>query len=284
VGTPEAVWAAIFLLIFHAATKSLLFLCVGTAEHHIGSRDIEDMDNLFVRMPVLARLMALGVFTMFIAPFGMLISKWATIVSLVDTNNVILLIILAFGSAVTFLFWAKWLGKLLGIAQQEKNIEKRVHRSEWAGLTLMAVLVVGLSLAFPFLSEYVVVPYFVQFENDILHLISHPWITNTLAAISFDNLLIMGVIVLVLVVAFAAFYGRSKKRKAPVYMAGVGLDFENRTFRNSLSGRSEATQRNWYMDAWFGEKVLTPAANIMGIVILLLGVLFALVSLGGWLV
>jgi len=49
------VWAGIFLIIFHAAAKSLLFLCVGTAEHHIGSRDIEDMDALFVRMPYLAR-------------------------------------------------------------------------------------------------------------------------------------------------------------------------------------------------------------------------------------
>ena len=36
--------------------KSLLFLCVGTAEHNIGSRDIEDMDGLFGRMPRLATL------------------------------------------------------------------------------------------------------------------------------------------------------------------------------------------------------------------------------------
>ena len=47
VGTPEAVWAATFLVLFHAVAKSLLFLCVGTAEHHIGSRDIEHMDLMF---------------------------------------------------------------------------------------------------------------------------------------------------------------------------------------------------------------------------------------------
>ena len=66
-----------FLILFHAIAKSLLFLCVGTAEHHIGSRDIEDMDLLFERMPRLARFMMLGIMCMFIAPFGMLVAKWA---------------------------------------------------------------------------------------------------------------------------------------------------------------------------------------------------------------
>ena len=116
VGTAEAVWAACFLILFHAIAKSLLFLCVGTAEHHIGSRDIESMDLLFDRMPRLARFMMLGIMCMFIAPFGMLLAKWATLVSFVDTRQVALIIILAFGSAATFMFWAKWLGKLSGIA------------------------------------------------------------------------------------------------------------------------------------------------------------------------
>ena len=75
VGTAGAVWAGIMLIIFHAITKSLLFLCVGTAEHHIGSRMIEDMDGLFNKMPRLAMCMIVGIAGMFLAPFGMLISK-----------------------------------------------------------------------------------------------------------------------------------------------------------------------------------------------------------------
>ena len=144
VGTPEAVWAAIFLIIFHAIAKSLLFLCVGTAEHHIGSRDIEDMDLLFERMPRLARFMMLGIMCMFIAPFGMLVAKWATLVSFVDMDQVALILILAFGSAATFMFWAKWLGKLAGIAGQPENVELTVHKSEWASLLLMVVLLLSL--------------------------------------------------------------------------------------------------------------------------------------------
>ncbi len=37
VGTPEAVWAATFLVLFHAVAKSLLFLCVGTAGNIISA-------------------------------------------------------------------------------------------------------------------------------------------------------------------------------------------------------------------------------------------------------
>jgi ech hydrogenase subunit A len=55
IGTSAAVWAGIMLIIFHAIAKSLLFLSVGTTEHRIGSRDIEDMDGLFTRVPAVAR-------------------------------------------------------------------------------------------------------------------------------------------------------------------------------------------------------------------------------------
>ena len=152
VGTAEAVWAACFLILFHAIAKSLLFLCVGTAEHHIGSRDIESMDLLFDRMPRLARFMMLGM-CMFIAPFGMLLAKWATLVSFVDTRQVALIIILAFGSAATFMFWAKWLGKLSGIAGEPENVEVTVKPTEWAALLLMACLLVLACVFLPLISS-----------------------------------------------------------------------------------------------------------------------------------
>ncbi len=77
IGTYEAIWAAILLIIFHAISKSLLFLAVGTVEHRVESRDIEDMNGLIVRMPKIAAMMVIGIAGMFLAPFGMLISKWA---------------------------------------------------------------------------------------------------------------------------------------------------------------------------------------------------------------
>ena len=128
VGSPLAIWAAVFLVIFHACAKSLLFLCVGTAEHHIGSRNIEDMDELFEKMPKLARFMIVGMMAMFVAPFGMLISKWAALISFVTSNQIALILLLVFGSAATFMFWAKWIGKLTGITANCKNIERECQK------------------------------------------------------------------------------------------------------------------------------------------------------------
>ncbi len=262
VGTPEAVWAATFLVLFHAIAKSLLFLCVGTAEHHIGSRDIEDMDLLFDRMPRLARYMMLGIMCMFIAPFGMLIAKWATIVSFVEMGNVILLIILAFGSAATFMFWAKWLGKLSGIAGQPQNVELDVHRSEWGSVLVMALLLVISCVLLPYISAYIVEPY-----------IAYVYGVSG-QAVATGNLWIASICVAVVVIVLFAGLGRSKSRRVNVYMAGISIDNDARSFKNSLSQSSEATARNWYMEDYFGEKRL--AAYGVGICTVIIIAAFAL--------
>ncbi len=249
VGTPEAVWAAVFLIIFHAIAKSLLFLCVGTAEHHIGSRDIEDMDLLFDRMPRLARFMMLGIMCMFIAPFGMLVAKWATLVSFVDMDQVALVLILAFGSAATFMFWAKWMGKLAGIAGSPENVEVTVHPSEWFSILLMAVLLVAGCVLIPVMSSMLVEPYVVQVYG------------MAGQDIATDNLWIASICVVVVVIALFTGLGHSRKRKVDVYLSGVSVDNEARSFQNSLSGQTVATARNWYMADWFGEARVAPVGG-----------------------
>jgi ech hydrogenase subunit A len=268
IGTAEGVWAAIFLIIFHAAAKSLLFLCVGTAEHHIGSRDIESMDDLFVRMPRLARFMAIGIMGMFIAPFGMLISKWAAMVSVIDTGNLALIIILCFGSALTFVFWAKWLGKITAIASGQSDVEKSVHYSEWIAMGIMLVILLFCCVAFPWISQYVVLPY----------LDSQWYIAYT--DVSFDNLLIMAVIVAVIIISFIGFFGKSSKRHVDVYLSGVGTDFETRSFTNAMGAPIEATQRNLYLEGWFGEKLLDMPGNIICAILFVGGLALSLVGIG----
>lgn len=266
VGTPEAVWAASFLVLFHAIAKSLLFLCVGTAEHHIGSRNIEDMDLLFERMPRLARFMMLGIMCMFIAPFGMLVAKWATLVSFIDMNQVALILILAFGSAATFMFWAKWLGKLSGIAGSPENVELTVHKSEWVAIVVMAVLLVLGCALLPLASSYIVEPYIFSVYGTVGQ------------SISADNLWIGSICVAVVVVALFAGLGKSSARKVDVYLSGVGRDHDGRTFQNSLSGTSEATVRNWYMDDIFGEKRVAPVGVAFNTLIMVVAFVAAAVG------
>ena len=266
VGTPEAVWAACFLVLFHAIAKSLLFLCVGTAEHHIGSRDIEDMDLLFDRMPRLARFMMLGIMAMFIAPFGMLMAKWATLVSFVDTHQVALILILAFGSAATFMFWAKWLGKLAGIAGAPENVETTVKPTEWASLLLMAVLLVLSCVFLPFISVFTVEPYLLSvygtFGQDI----------------SADNLWLASICTIIVVVVLFAGVGRNQKsRKVSVYLAGVSRDDDTRAFQNALSGTAVAQARNWYMTDVFGEKRIAPVGVVFNSLIMVVAFVVAFV-------
>ena len=267
VGTPEAIWAAVLLVIFHAAAKSLLFLCVGTAEHHIGSRDIEDMDLLFERMPRLARFMMLGIMCMFIAPFGMLIAKWATLVSFVDSGYAALVLLLAFGSAATFMFWAKWLGKLSGIAGNPDNVELSVHPTEWVSLVIMAVIAVAACLALPIMSNYLVEPYLVE-------VYSRYGLMGQ--GISDENLWISSILAVFMIVILLGGVNSSKKKRAQVYLAGVSIDSDQRIYRNSLSGETAATSRNLYLDSIFGESRIRPIGEVVCAII----IVFALVASG----
>ncbi len=257
VGTAEAIWAAILLTIFHAAAKSLLFLCVGTAEHHIGSRDIESMDLLFDRMPRLARLMMLGIMCMFVAPFGMLIAKWATLVSFVDQGQIALIIMLAYGSAATFMFWGKWIGKLSGIAGSPENVEITVHKSEWVSLMIMAIIAVVACVCLPAVSNLFVEPY--------IHGVSH----TVGQAVTTDNLWISSILaVFVVIFLFGGLNGKSKQKRVDVYLAGVNTQNDRRMFTNSLSGESEATVRNFYLDNIFGESKFRRVGEVMCSVII----------------
>ena len=241
VGQPESIWAAIFLILFHTVAKSLLFLCVGTAEHHIGSRDIEDMDGLFSRMPRLARLMMLGIMGMFVAPFGMLVSKWGALVAFAQAGNVLMLVVLAFGSASTFFFWGKWLVKLVGVDEGAQNVEGGVHPSEWVALGAIATLLVACCMALPVLSEHVVAVY-------LQHAFGHvPRLIGT------DALWLMVIVTAFMALVLLTSFRFSNKPHASAYLSGVSVGDGTRRFAGAMGRTVCATKRNWYMTEVFDE-------------------------------
>src|SRR5512139_1687587 len=162
VNTDAAVWSALLLIIFHAVAKSLLFLCVGIIEYKLGSRDIEDMDFLIMRLPKLTAVMMTGMAGMFLAPFGMIISKFITLKAFVETNPV-MAVILAYGSAATIFFWTKWMGKIISIKHGEHEVvEHRVSRWEWFTLDILAAATIAVCLGFPLISSGIINPYLTE--------------------------------------------------------------------------------------------------------------------------
>ena len=91
IGVEETVWGGVLLMIFHAVSKSMLFQAVGATENCLGSRDIEDMHGLLLRLPKLTYIMGIGIAGMYLAPFGMLISKWVALKAFVDSEMCFLL-------------------------------------------------------------------------------------------------------------------------------------------------------------------------------------------------
>lgn len=269
VGMHEAVWAGILLILFHAVSKSLMFLSVGAVENATGSRDIEDMHGLIVKLPGLAFVMIVGIAGMFLAPFGMLISKWAALKAFVDTNSMVLVVFLVFGSATTLFYWTKWLGKLVAVIHNSDRLRSKVGRSQWVSLATQAVLMIALCLAFPLLSTRLVEPFLAEMFHGTLP-----------AIISAGNMHIMvmmlsTIVILPIAVRFLTF---GKKQKIVLsYMGGANTG-DDRNFTNSFGKNSSMYLANWYMEDWFGEKkILKPSLMLAtGIILVLAGI-----SIGG---
>ena len=125
INTPLSYAAALTLLVFHSVSKGLLFLCAGVVENRIHTRFIEDWEGLLAKLPRTTIIMVVGMLSMFLPPFGMLLGKWAAIdaISAAPTMGSLLIITLVLiGSAATTLYYAKWLGHMLVLPQSGKKL------------------------------------------------------------------------------------------------------------------------------------------------------------------
>ena len=260
IGTPEAVWAGVLLIVFHAIAKGLLFLCVGVIEHKLHSRDISDMSGLILKMPRLSIMLQIGMAGMFLAPFGMLISKWAVLKAVVDAMP-LLTFFIVFGSAATLFFWVKWMGELLEVVHPHANVERNIGRGEWFALYTLSVLTFGTCMLFPLLSSFLVEPYVVGVYGHV-------------ATMSQGNVIIM-IIMLALVSLFPLSflnYGRNVKVVDP-YLGGANTGQGNQ-FTGSAGAVHGMSMQNYYLVA------LLPEAKLMQAGVVLAGLLLAGLLLG----
>jgi ech hydrogenase subunit A len=245
VGTYNLMWVAILLIIFHAIAKSLLFLCVGTVENRIGSRNIEDMGGLIVRMPKIAIMMFIGMAGMFLAPFGMVISKWAAIEAFITAPfGLIFIAILAFGGSATVFFWSKWMGKIISVMRDQKVIEGTVKKEKWVVLYILTGLVVVVCLIFPIISSVLIEPFVLN-------------IYGRTAGLSQANLTIMIMMLcLLMIMPFSMlFYRKGVQPPALAYMGGRPMN-DSMHFAGSLGISREVVLSNYYLEGMFGEERL----------------------------
>ncbi|OPY37484.1 MAG: F(420)H(2) dehydrogenase subunit L [Methanoregula sp. PtaU1.Bin051] len=252
VGTYNLMWVAILLIVFHAIAKSLLFLCVGTVEHRIGSRNIEDMGGLIVRMPKIAIMMFIGMAGMFLAPFGMVISKWAAIEAFITAPfGLIFIAILAFGGSATVFFWSKWMGKIISVMRDQKVVEGTVAKEKWASLYILTGLVVVVCFAFPLISSLLIEPY-------VLNIYGH---TTRLAQANL-TIMIMMLCLLMITPLSMLFYRKKPAAIAPPYMAGRPTP-THMSFAGSLGVTREVVLSNYYLPRFFGEERLFMAGTAL---------------------
>jgi ech hydrogenase subunit A len=245
VGTYNLMWVAILLIIFHAIAKSLLFLCVGTVGNRIGSRNIEDMGGLIVRMPKIAIMMFIGMAGMFLAPFGMVISKWAAIEAFITAPfGLIFIAILAFGGSATVFFWSKWMGKIISVMRDQTVIEDTVKKEKWAVLYILTGLVVVVCLIFPLISSILIEPFVLNIYGQ----------TARLAQANLTIMIMM--LCLLMIMPFSMlFYGKGAQPSVPPYMGGRPMD-DSMHFAGSMGVSRELVLSNYYLEKTFGEERL----------------------------
>jgi ech hydrogenase subunit A len=258
IGTYEAVWAGILLIIFHAVAKCLLFLCVGVVEHKLHSRNIEDMSGLVVRMPRVAIMMQIGMAGMFLAPFGMLISKWAVLKAVVDAYPS-LSVFIAFGSAATLFFWVKWMGKLIEVVRPAERIKKELVLGEAIALYGLSAATALACLLFPLISSRFIEPYIYA-------------VYGQSASLGAGNIIIMTIMmamVLLFPVSFMG-YGRGVK-VVDAYLGGANVH-SGVQFRSTADSVQDVAMGNYYLRNMFSEAWLS-RWGVIGCALLLVAML-----------
>lgn len=258
INSQAAMWSAILLIIFHAVAKSLLFLCVGVVEHKIGSRDIEDMDHLITTMPKVAAMMIVGICGMFLAPFGMLISKYITLKAFIDFNPV-LAILLAFGSATTLFFWTKWMGKIVMIKLGVENKENTISIWEWFTLGSLALGTIAVCALFPIISSKILEPY-------TRELFGHS------PSVDFINMVLIMVIMIALIILLPVGLLRGAYSKGykevGTYLGGGNLSAD--TYLGSIAIERGVSLRNYYLENFFGEKKMFWTGVVAAVVLIII--------------
>ncbi len=262
--TPESITAAVILIIFHAVSKALLFLCVGTIEQHIESRNIEDMRGLYARMPLTALITVMGVITMIMPPFGLLLGKWMAMEA--ASGFLAGIIMIAMGSALTVMYWARWAGILMSDPFAGKFKLERQPALTWAAVLSLCAGIGALSVLSPWIYQWCIIPV-MGMDYPVSYTTGYGIFKNsfgTFAVLPLSIIAGVGFFISILAVR-----GARKSRITMPYLSGLQTT-EPRVFKGPMNQLVTAEAGNYYLSSIFGEDKLTAWINICAIVLLTL--------------
>lgn len=227
INTSLALTAAVALLVFHAVSKGLLFLCVGDITHQIGSRDIEKMEGLIGKTPLVAILTVVGLISLMAPPFGIFVGKWLAFQSASSFSQIGLSLIdiffIIFGSIFSVFYYARWAGKMLSAGADEKPPKQ--HHDWFMELPLVLLTIgifVSVGLTTVFFTDLIDIP--PAYGSQASQLVSG-WVALQSAFGSFSPLMFLIIFLLILLVPMA-FVRISKKSVTPAYSCGTGTEPE----------------------------------------------------------
>ncbi len=255
INTALALTAAVALLVFHAVSKGLLFLCVGKVQHDIGSRDIENMEGLVAKMPLVASIMVIGLISLMAPPFGIFVGKWLAFQS-VSTFQAISLSLLdiffiIFGSIFSVFYYSRWAGKLMA-TKTNGEIEHPKH--DWYMELPLIILVIGVfvsvALTTVFFSHLIQLPPTI-YNTEPSQFVIGQTIQSAIGGFSpLGFLIIFLIIILVPVIAIKV----PKSTITQTYSCGTG---------------SEPELGGGYFKDLIGEGVIMKYINPLGVLLLL---------------
>jgi ech hydrogenase subunit A len=245
IGSPELMWAGVMIIIFHALAKGLLFLIAGTVENRLYTKDIENFDTLLSRLPLVSALALTGIAGMFIAPFGVVVAKWAAIRAFLEVPGAlgaVLLVIMAFGSSLTIFYWGKLLIKVLSmktVSDYERSIEKRVSWYEWVTEGALAIGVIVVTASLGVISDQVVSP----FARSVFPAAA----TSSLLPV--EPAMLVTMLLAVLFLPALALWARNRGHfdEADFYAAGRSAS-AGHVMGAALGGTRTVTLRNYYLE------------------------------------
>lgn len=264
--TPMALSAGVMLILFHAISKGLLFMAVGVIEEGIHSRDIERMEGLFAKMPFTTTVTVIGIASMLLPPFGVLIAKWAAIESSVKLPVATVMFVI--GSTFTVMFWTKWVGKLLSVSPGNPPVRmERLHPLYLGTLGPLAVGATAFSLMVAEVLNRLVVP-------AVTHYYGSAGFATDMPVASEVGWFPVLMLFLVLVLAFVLpllFIRIRRADVAPPYLCGEQVEeAPDVRFRSAGDSIEEVVAGGHYFEYFFGEARHNRWVNAVAVLLLIL--------------